>query len=71
MNGAADFCTMRTKGLSLNRLSDKNSGAAAAATFFNEFGLTILVAVVGLLVWHARAKRRERIRRRYNPVEHS
>ncbi|MEN6499569.1 MAG: Gldg family protein [Rectinema sp.] len=71
MNGAADFCTMRTKGLSLNRLSDKNSGAAAAATFFNEFGLTILVAVVGLLVWRARAKRRERIRRRYNPVIHS
>jgi len=69
MSGAADFCTMRTKGLSLSRLSGKNSGAAAAATFFNEFGLTILVVAAGLIVWRARVRRRERIRRRYNPVE--
>ncbi len=71
MSGAADFCTMRTKGLSLSRLSGKNTGAAAAATFFNEFGLTILVAAAGLIVWRARARRREHIRRRYNPVENS
>jgi ABC-type uncharacterized transport system involved in gliding motility auxiliary subunit len=70
MSGAADFCVMRTKGLSLSRLTGKNSGAATVATFFNEFGLTILVAVAGLMVWRARTKRRERIQRRYIPTDH-
>ena len=67
MNGADDLCTMRTKGLSLSTLTGKNSGAAAFTQFFNEFGLTILVALVGLIVWRERSKRRRRIRETYNP----
>ena len=67
MNGADDLCTMRTKGLSLSTLTGKNSGAAAFTQFFNEFGLTVLVALVGLIVWRERSKRRRRIRETYNP----
>lgn len=67
MNGAGDLCAMRTKGLSLSTLTGKNSGAATAATFFNEFGLSILVAIAGLAVWRMRNRRRERIKETYNP----
>jgi ABC-2 type transport system permease protein len=67
MNGNEDLCTMRTKGLSLNILSGANSPFALLAKYFNEFGLAILVAVAGLIIWHLRNKRRLGIRRRYNP----
>src|SRR5574344_2325951 len=39
MNGNADLCTMRTKGLSLNTLENTTSKSAAFWKYFNEFGL--------------------------------
>ncbi len=67
MNGNADLCTMRTKGLSLNTLKGVDSPFALLSKYFNEFGLTILVALAGLLIWRMREKRRKLIHDRYNP----
>lgn len=67
MNGNADLCTMRTKGLSLNTLSGADSPLAAASKFFNQFGLTVLTALAGFIVWRMRENRRRRIHDRYNP----
>ena len=67
MNGAGDFCAMRTKGLSLNALSAKNGPAVLFAQIFNEFGLTALTALLGLWAWRVRIARRRRIRELYNP----
>jgi len=67
MNGEDELCTMRTKGLSLNTLTIRNAGAAAFAKYFNQYGLAILVALAGLLVWKSRNARRRNIHNRYNP----
>ena len=67
MNGNADLCTMRTKGLSLNTLRDTDSPLALLSKYFNEFGLTILIALAGLLIWRMRENRRKIIHDRYNP----
>ncbi len=67
LNGQEDFCQMRTKGAALNLLSVKNPALATFFKLFNQFGLAILVAVLGLLVWRLRAVRRNEIRIKYNP----
>jgi ABC-type uncharacterized transport system involved in gliding motility auxiliary subunit len=67
MNGNADLCTMRTKGLSLNTLNTSNGAAVNAAKYFNQYGLVVLVALLGLIIWRLRVSRRNRIRMTYNP----
>ena len=67
LNGQEDFCQMRTKGAALNLLNIKNPALATAFKLFNQFGLAILVAILGLLVWRLRAVRRNEIRIKYNP----
>lgn len=67
MNGNGDLCTMRTKGLSLNTLSNTTSVFAFIAKYFNEFGLALLTAIAGFIVWRMRTIRRRRIHDRYNP----
>ncbi|QTQ13401.1 Gldg family protein [Treponema parvum] len=67
MNGNEELCTMRTKGLSLNVLNITNKKAVAAAKYFNQFGLAVLIALAGLLVWQKRSARRNAIRNRYDP----
>jgi ABC-2 type transport system permease protein len=67
MNGNQELCTMRTKGLSLNTLTITSPAAAATAKIFNEFGLVLIIAIIGLFVWRARVARRNRIRMMYNP----
>lgn len=67
MNGNEELCTMRTKGLSLNLLTINNPKAATSAKYFNQFGLAVIVALIGLLVWKKRSLRREQIHNRYNP----
>lgn len=69
MNGNADLCTMRTKGLSMNTLDKTNGAFANVAKYFNQFGLAVLVAVVGLLVLLARQQHRKQIRLRYDPSD--
>ncbi len=67
LNGNADLCAMRTKGLSLNTLTLQNPVLAQIFKYFNQFGLVLIVAVAGLIVWRARTRRRNQIRLRYNP----
>ncbi len=67
LNGNEDVCTMRTKGLGINVLTIKSPAFALFARYFNQFGVVILVALAGLFVIRARAKRRKQIREKYNP----
>ena len=67
MNGNEELCTMRTKSLSVNTLTIKSMAAANFWKYFNEYGLVVILALVGLLVWRARAKRRVAINKKYNP----
>ncbi|MCQ2591258.1 MAG: Gldg family protein [Treponema sp.] len=67
LNGNEELCVMRTKGLSLNTLTVKSQTAAKLVQYFNEYGLAVLVAIAGFIVWRLRSKRRVRINRKYNP----
>lgn len=67
MNGNADLCTMRTKGLTLNTMQNTNSALALVIRYFNQFGLTVLVAAAGFAMWRIRSIRRRKIHDKYNP----
>ncbi len=67
MNGNAELCPMRTKGLSLNTLSNTGTPFALAVKYFNQFGIAALVALAGLIVWRLRTMRRRSIKETYNP----
>lgn len=67
LNGNEDLCTMRTKNLSANTLTITSSFAAMFWRYFCEFGLAVLVAIAGFIVWRLRTKRRHAINEKYNP----
>lgn len=67
LNGNDDFCTMRTKGLSINTLTVKSAAFAKIMQYFNQFGLVALVAVCGLVILKKRSARRKQIDEKYNP----
>ena len=67
LNGNADLCTMRTKGLSLNTLKKTKGADVNFIKYFCEAGLGILVILAGVLVLLLRRRRRIAIRMRYNP----
>ena len=67
MNGNEDLCTMRTKSLSVNNLTIKTPAAVNFWKILNQYGLAVLVALAGLLVWRLRAARRRAINKKYNP----
>ena len=67
LNGEEDYCEMRTKGIAGNLLDAKNVALATVFKLFNQFGLAVLVALAGLLVWRLRSVRRAEIRAKYNP----
>ena len=69
MNGNEELCTMRTKGLSLNTLDNTTGASAAFWKYFNEFGLALLVAIVGLIVLVVRQHHRNEIRITYDPSD--
>lgn len=66
MNGNEDLCSMRTKGLALDTLMNLSPATISVAKAFNQYGLVILVALAGFIVWRCRVSRRRRIRIRYN-----
>ncbi len=65
MSGNADLCVMRTKGLGLNVLSISNPNQAALLKSLNTYGLPVLIALAGLVVWRLRVIRRRKIQKRY------
>lgn len=68
MNGNADFCTMRTKNLSLNTLKEDISDTSKTVyKWTGQIGLAIFVALIGLLVLLVRSKHRNHIREMYDP----
>ena len=67
MNGNEELCTMRTKSLSVNNLTIKKPGAANFWKIFNQYGLAVLVALAGFIVWRMRTARRRAINKKYNP----
>lgn len=67
LNGNEDLCTMRTKGLSVNVLDIQAPLLAELLKYINQYGLAVLVVLVGLFVWRARVKRKIRINNKYNP----
>lgn len=67
LNGHEELCQMRTKGLSLSSIEISSAASVVFAKYFNQFGLALLTALAGLLVWQNRNKRRRRIHARYNP----
>lgn len=69
MNGKEDFCSMRTKNLSLNALKMFSGKFALAVKYFNQIGLAVLVALCGLFVFVLRCQHREKIRMTYDPED--
>ena len=67
MNGNEDLCTMRTKSLSVNNLTIKSRAAVGFWKIINQYGLAVLVALAGLIVWRLRTARRRAINKKYNP----
>ncbi len=67
MNGNEELCTMRTKSLSVNNLTIKTPAAANFWKILNQYGLAVLVALAGFVVWRLRAARRREINKKYNP----
>lgn len=67
MNGHEDLCSMRTKILAVNNLTIKTPAAANFWKFFEQYGLVVILAIVGFIVWRMRTNRRKAINKKYNP----
>ena len=67
LNGNEDLCKMRTKGVSINVLNTESKAKVTFWQMFNEFGLAVIVLIIGLIVWRMRALRKIRINKLYNP----
>ena len=65
LTGRGDLAEMRTKGLALNTLEKTSAAVRAVARGVNLYGLPALAAIVGLIAWRLRSRRRERIKNRY------
>ncbi|MCR5402126.1 MAG: Gldg family protein [Treponema sp.] len=67
MNGNSDLCSMRTKGVSFQSISNTSGVYAAIVEYFCIIGLALICAAAGLIVWRKRSLRRRKIHDRYNP----
>ena len=67
LNGNEELCKMRTKGVAINVLNTESKAKVTFFQLFNEYGLTILVMIAGLIVWRMRIKRKAKINKLYNP----
>lgn len=65
LNGNEQLCAMRTKGLSLNALNKTTAAKAALAKIINQYGLPLFTVIAGFLVWHAKSRRKRKIRNHY------
>ena len=67
MNGNSDLCSMRTKGVSFQSISNTTGFYAASVEYFCIIGIAVLSAISGLVVWHKRTVRRRKIHDKYDP----
>lgn len=66
-NGAADFCTMRTKGKCRDLIQIKSPIYALIIQLLNMFGPAVIVALIGFIASRIRNTRRYLIHQKYNP----
>lgn len=64
-----DFCNMRTKGARLDFISIKSDRSAVLVKVLNEIGLSVVVILIGFIVWRMRAARKFLIHQKYNPED--
>lgn len=57
---------MRTKGTRLDFISINNERFAFLIQLLNEFGLAIVVLIIGFIVWRMRIARKYLIHQKYN-----
>lgn len=69
VNNNEDFCAMRTKGTRLDFISIKNEKSAFIVKMLNEFGLAVVIILIGFIVWRMRIARRYIIHQKYNPED--
>ncbi len=69
LNGSEDFARMRSRGISYNVLTEVNPVMQKIASYFNMFGIPLVVIVCGIVVWVLRNKRRKEIYALYNSEE--
>lgn len=67
--GNEDFCTMRTKGQRLDFISIKNERSALIVKLLNQYGLAIVVILIGFIVWRMRLAKKYLIQQKYNPED--
>ena len=65
MNGNEDLCLMRTKGLALNTLKKSSTASIKVAKIINQYGVPLLVIIIGFIVWRMRVEHRKKIRIQY------
>lgn len=69
VNENEDFCNMRTKGTRLDFISIRSDSSAILVKILNEIGLSIVVILIGFIVWRMRAARKFLIHQKYNPED--
>lgn len=69
VNNNEDFCTMRTKGTRLDFISIKSEKFATIVKLLNEFGLALVVLLIGFFVWRMRLAKRYFIHQKYHPED--
>lgn len=67
LNGNEDLCQMRTKGVMINTLHNTNTAFALIIKYFNQYGIALIIGIVGLIIWRLRVIRRKAIHDKYNP----
>ncbi|MBP5403244.1 MAG: GldG family protein [Treponema sp.] len=66
-SGNEDFCEMRTKGTRLDFISIKSQKSALIIQLLNEFGLAVIVVLIGFVAWRMKITRQYLIGQKYNP----
>ncbi|OJF76839.1 MAG: hypothetical protein BKP49_04545 [Treponema sp. CETP13] len=67
LNGNADLCSMRTKGIASSTFTIENPVGASLSKLFNQYGLPLLIVIFGFIMWRLRIARRKKIQLRYYP----
>ena len=67
VNDNDDFCEMRTKGTRLDFISIKSEKSALIIKLLNEFGLAVIVIIIGFIAWRMKITRQYLIGQKYNP----
>ncbi|MCQ2611691.1 MAG: Gldg family protein [Treponema sp.] len=68
-NGLSDYCAMRTKNNTTNFLNISSKQSADTVKFLNQFGLSIVIILIGFIVYRMKLSRKQKIHDQYNPED--